>query len=246
MFFPVGQQTYPTLVHVPWVEYTTVSGVVRKQVWSKSISWRWRLSILPAFLQQMTCLYSLTRIIFPSILRRDGNSTGSKPHTLQLYAWLTAAFMNQFYDTYFCQPAKTNSRCVSRLQTGFDDVWWVSSIHPVILIWNSKLLLKNNGLPRVVYHPITNQDRKSTPSPSCLGFLEFSEQPTLVGNTAPVSSFGWTKVVTILDDHLSSPYDLSTYQNHRRKFRSETSDNMDSWKAEVRRVRREKIRRKKR
>ena len=31
----------------------------------------------------------------------------------------------------------------------------------------------------------------------------------------------------------------------RRKFRSETSDNMDSWKAEVRRVRREEIRRKK-
>ena len=35
---------------------------------------------------------------------------------------------------------------------------------------------------------------------------------------------------------------ISTY---RRKFRSETSDNMDSWKAEVRRVRRDKIRRKK-
>ena len=33
--------------------------------------------------------------------------------------------------------------------------------------------------------------------------------------------------------------------HYRRKFRSETSDNMDSWKAEVRRVRREKIRRKK-
>ena len=32
---------------------------------------------------------------------------------------------------------------------------------------------------------------------------------------------------------------------NRRKFRSYTSDNMDSWKAEVRRVRREKIRRKK-
>ena len=32
---------------------------------------------------------------------------------------------------------------------------------------------------------------------------------------------------------------------YRRKFRSGTSDNMDSWKAEVRRVRREKIRRKK-
>ena len=33
--------------------------------------------------------------------------------------------------------------------------------------------------------------------------------------------------------------------SYRRKFRSETSDNMDSWKAEVRRFRREKIRRKK-
>ena len=32
----------------------------------------------------------------------------------------------------------------------------------------------------------------------------------------------------------------------RKKFRSETSDNMESWKAEVRRVRRDKIRRKKR
>ena len=38
--------------------------------------------------------------------------------------------------------------------------------------------------------------------------------------------------------------DWSIY--NRRKFRSETSDNMDSWKAEVRRVRRDKIRRKKR
>ena len=36
-----------------------------------------------------------------------------------------------------------------------------------------------------------------------------------------------------------------TTLDNRRKFRSETSDNMDSWKAEVRRVRREKIRRKK-
>ena len=35
------------------------------------------------------------------------------------------------------------------------------------------------------------------------------------------------------------------WEIYRRKFRSETSDNMDSWKAEVRRVRREKIRRKK-
>ena len=38
---------------------------------------------------------------------------------------------------------------------------------------------------------------------------------------------------------------LLHFSNIRRKFRSETSDNMDSWKAEVRRVRREKIRRKK-
>ena len=37
----------------------------------------------------------------------------------------------------------------------------------------------------------------------------------------------------------------SSQQGNRRKFRSETSDNMDSWKAEVRRVRRDKIRRKK-
>ena len=37
----------------------------------------------------------------------------------------------------------------------------------------------------------------------------------------------------------------SNINNNRRKFRSEFSDNMDSWKAEVRRVRREKIRRKK-
>ena len=48
---------------------------------------------------------------------------------------------------------------------------------------------------------------------------------------------------------ISYPYDGKTFTvmlNHdRRKFRSETSDNMDSWKAEVRRVRREKIRRKK-
>ena len=38
---------------------------------------------------------------------------------------------------------------------------------------------------------------------------------------------------------------VTTNQYYRRKFRSETSDNMDSWKAEVRRVRRDKIRRKK-
>ena len=41
------------------------------------------------------------------------------------------------------------------------------------------------------------------------------------------------------------PHYISLYTYNRRKFRSETSDNMDSWKAEVRRVRREKIRRKK-
>ena len=41
------------------------------------------------------------------------------------------------------------------------------------------------------------------------------------------------------------PIQLHAFSTYRRKFRSETSDNMDSWKAEVRRVRREKIRRKK-
>ena len=45
------------------------------------------------------------------------------------------------------------------------------------------------------------------------------------------------------DDNISQ-WNLE-YPICRRKFRSETSDNMDSWKAEVRRVRREKIRRKK-
>ena len=43
---------------------------------------------------------------------------------------------------------------------------------------------------------------------------------------------------------LYHPY-LWDLEPHRRKFRSETSDNMDSWKAEVRRVRRDKVRRKK-
>ena len=38
---------------------------------------------------------------------------------------------------------------------------------------------------------------------------------------------------------------ICQYSYNRRKFRSETSDNMDSWKAGVRRVRRDKIRRKK-
>ena len=45
-------------------------------------------------------------------------------------------------------------------------------------------------------------------------------------------------------NHHSSIIKTKQYY-HRRKFRSETSDNMDSWKAEVRRVRRDKIRRKK-
>ena len=40
-------------------------------------------------------------------------------------------------------------------------------------------------------------------------------------------------------------YILICFLCYRRKLRSETSDNMDSWKAEVRRVRRDKIRRKK-
>ena len=43
----------------------------------------------------------------------------------------------------------------------------------------------------------------------------------------------------------AGPINKFSNVNNRRKFRSETSDNMDSWKAEVRRVRRDKIRRKK-
>ena len=44
---------------------------------------------------------------------------------------------------------------------------------------------------------------------------------------------------------VSAIINLVSTSPNRRKFRSETSDSMDSWKAEVRRVRREKIRRKK-
>ena len=48
-----------------------------------------------------------------------------------------------------------------------------------------------------------------------------------------------------IDDFSSYKPPFYTILYIQRKFRSETSDNMDSWKAEVRRVRREKIRRKK-
>ena len=47
------------------------------------------------------------------------------------------------------------------------------------------------------------------------------------------------------ENRCSSIFTWTKPTSNRRKFRSETSDNMDSWKAEVRRVRREKIRRKK-
>ena len=47
----------------------------------------------------------------------------------------------------------------------------------------------------------------------------------------------------VIDDMPSVRHIKHKY--NRRKFRSETSDNMDSWNAEVRRVRREKVRRKK-
>ena len=51
-------------------------------------------------------------------------------------------------------------------------------------------------------------------------------------------------IITILFS-LCYYHHIITINTSRRKFRSETSDNMDSWKAEVRRVRRDKIRRKK-
>ena len=51
---------------------------------------------------------------------------------------------------------------------------------------------------------------------------------------------------TKAEDLASIPCSINLNKYYdRRKFRSETSDNMDSWKAEVRRVRREKLRRKK-
>ena len=58
----------------------------------------------------------------------------------------------------------------------------------------------------------------------------------------PVRAAWQTKLLEneIIKDNINS-----NNSNSRRKFRSYTSDNMDSWKAEVRRVRREKIRRKK-
>ena len=54
--------------------------------------------------------------------------------------------------------------------------------------------------------------------------------------------------LTKTDDERAVPVAMPAWvQNRiiRKKFRSETSNNMDSWKAEVTRVRREKIRRKK-
>ena len=38
------------------------------------------------------------------------------------------------------------------------------------------------------------------------------------------------------------PWCINAFATIRRKFRSETSDSMDSWKAEVRRIRRERVR----
>ena len=51
------------------------------------------------------------------------------------------------------------------------------------------------------------------------------------------AQLNWLKFLNSSHTHIVS--------YNRRKFRSETSDNMDSWKAEVRRVRRDKIRRRK-
>ena len=63
------------------------------------------------------------------------------------------------------------------------------------------------------------------------------------GQNWPILSF---KLQIVCIDYVNN-YGLCCIYiySYRRKFRSETSDNMDSWKAEVRRVRREKIRRKK-
>ena len=71
---------------------------------------------------------------------------------------------------------------------------------------------------------------------------------------APASSFFWLFLFWLFSllTAFSSLHIVGSLtsklpsMNYWRKFRSETSDNMDSWKAEVRRVRRDKIRRKKR
>ena len=59
-----------------------------------------------------------------------------------------------------------------------------------------------------------------------------------------ISPFYFWNLLLLFWSALWCTMDICIYD--RRKFRSETSDNMDSWKAEVKRVRREKIRRKKR
>ena len=60
-----------------------------------------------------------------------------------------------------------------------------------------------------------------------------------------LSTAGWEFHIGHSHNPQQTMWHIYIYIHSRRKFRSETSDNMDSWKAEVKRVRREKIRRKK-
>ena len=63
-----------------------------------------------------------------------------------------------------------------------------------------------------------------------------------------ISKYWWHLVTLLFDTYCNEVPSVQVLERHetdQRKFRSETSDNMDSWKAEVRRVRRDKIRRKK-
>ena len=69
--------------------------------------------------------------------------------------------------------------------------------------------------------------------------VSISQQPPPNSHWKPISRL-CPGIWLLLPDYIPQ-----SYHNYRRKFRSETSDNMDSWKAEVKRVRREKIRRKK-
>ena len=71
----------------------------------------------------------------------------------------------------------------------------------------------------------------------CKGGWRYTQANTSMSAFVPSWSIVLACCPTVAQQRFESYY--------RRKFRSETSDNMDSWKAEVRRVRREKIRRKK-
>ena len=75
--------------------------------------------------------------------------------------------------------------------------------------------------------------------------MRTTEQPNKPNNWTPLPAATFLRQAIQVPKHIKHGAFLKGQWDDRRKFRSETSDNMDSWKAEVRRVRRDKIRRKK-